>query len=79
MTVQRQGEVALLMTKYRFRKEGIRLKPDMMRDVANTAKEIGITSDEAKEFLEIIVTELVKEVFPPRSFSSHKEDHGPEV
>jgi len=67
LTKERKGEIALLHLKNRLKSEGIRLKPDMKRQILNEAKEIGIPAEEAVEFVEGLVREMVEEVFPPTS------------
>ncbi|MFH1990338.1 MAG: hypothetical protein ABIJ19_00570 [Patescibacteria group bacterium] len=59
----RKGQIALLLFKQRMREQGIRFKPNMRREVANEAKNIGITVDEAMEFLEIVIGEMFDEAF----------------
>lgn len=70
MTEERKGQIALLLLKDRLRSEGVRLKPDIKRDVGNTAKRIRISADEAMQFVEGLVRELVEE-----TFSSHSRSH----
>ena len=64
MDAIRQGEIALLYLKNKIRNDGVRLSPNIMREIGNTAKAIGISLKEATEFSEIIVRELVEEIFP---------------
>lgn len=75
MTEERKGQIALLLVKSRFKDEGIRLKPDMKRDIGNSAKKIGVPADELLQFVEGLTREMVEEVFPPRSFSSAERDY----
>ena len=75
LTKERMGEIALLHLKNKLRNEGIRLKPDMKRQIGNEAKELGITVEEAMQFAEVFVREMVEEVFPPRSFTTVNEDN----
>ena len=75
LSEERKGQIALLWLKNEMRQNGIRLKPDMKREVGNEAKAIGITIEEAMALTEEIVRELVEEVFPPTSFSSVNPDH----
>ncbi len=75
MTEERKGQIALLLLKDRLRGEGIRLKPDMKREIGNQATKIGVPIEEAMQFVEGMVRELVEEVFPPRSFSSVNPDN----
>ena len=67
MTEERKGPIALLYLKRKLKDGGIRLKPDMRREIGNEAKELGITTEEATEFVEGLVREMVEAVFPPRS------------
>jgi len=75
MTEERKGQIALLLLKDRLRGEGIRLKPDMKREIGNQATKIGVPIEEAMQFVEGMVRELVEEVFPPRSRISFNPDH----
>lgn len=70
MSKERQGQIALLLFKQRMREEGIRIKPNMRREVANEAKKIDVSVEETMEFLEIISREMFDEAF-------HKEFSGP--
>lgn len=62
----RKGQIALLYLKNKIREEGVRLTPNMKRQIGNTAKAVGISVEEATEFDEIIVRELVEEAFDPK-------------
>ncbi len=75
LTEERKGQIALLFVKDRFRSEGIRLKPDMKRDIGNTAKKIGVSVDELLQLVEELTHELVEEVFPSRSTSHHNPEY----
>jgi hypothetical protein len=79
MTEERKGQIALLHLKRKLREEGIRLKPDMIRQIGNEAKALGITTEEATEFVEGIVREMVDVVFPPRSVAHANPDHNREM
>ena len=63
MTEERKGQIALALVKARFRDEGIRLKPDIKREIGNTAKKIGVPADELLRFAEGLVLEMLEEVF----------------
>lgn len=65
MTAERQGEIALIYLRAKLRREGITIKSraDMHRAMANEAKNIGISFDEAIEFAEIFAREIVEETF----------------
>jgi len=59
----RKGQIAFLYLKEVVREKRIQLSPKIRREAGNTAKKLGISTDEAMEFAEIIVRELVDEVF----------------
>ena len=59
----RKGQIALLYLKNKLRREGFRLSSNLRRQIGNTAKDIGIPFEEAREFAEIMVRELVDEAF----------------
>ena len=59
----RKGQIAFLYLKHKIREEGVRLTPNLRRQAGNTAKAIGISTEEAMEFAENIVRELVEEAF----------------
>ena len=63
MDKKRKGEIAFALLKYRIGREGIRLTPDIKRDLGNLATAIGIPLDELKEFGKILVEELLQEAF----------------
>ena len=63
LSEQRKGEIALKFLKVRLFKEGMKLSKETKRQIASTAKEIGIGKEEAEEFAEGIVREFVEEVF----------------
>jgi len=61
---ERMGEIALLVLKRRIRQEGLRLKPNMQREIANEAQAMGLTPQELTEFAKTMATELFAEAFP---------------
>jgi len=63
MDEKRKGEIALALLKYRIGREGIRLTPDIKRELGNVAKATGIPQDELKEFGKILIEELLEETF----------------
>jgi len=66
MNKERQGEIALLYLKHKLQTDGMRLPPNIHRDIGNTAKALNIPVDEATEFAEIIVREHVEKTFPKK-------------
>ncbi len=66
MSKERMGEIALMYFKQKLRREGLNLKPNMQREAGNQAKALGISPEEASEFLEILATELFGEAFPKK-------------
>jgi hypothetical protein len=67
----RKGQIALLYLKNKLREEGVRLNPNLRRQVGNTAKVIGIPFEEAMEFAETMVRELVEEAFAKHADGTH--------
>lgn len=63
MDEKRKGKIAWALLKYRVFREGIRLTPDMKRELGNVAKATGIPLDELKEFGRILIKELLEETF----------------
>ncbi|MEK7603609.1 MAG: hypothetical protein AAB461_00630 [Patescibacteria group bacterium] len=57
----RKGQIALLLLKHQLRKKGVKLTPNIRREIGNDAKAIGISIEEATEFVGLIVRELVEE------------------
>ncbi|QQR65388.1 hypothetical protein IPH92_02305 [Candidatus Kaiserbacteria bacterium] len=66
MTEARKGEIALLVLKMQMRRDGFRIGKHIQRDIGNEAKAIGIPVEEAQEFIEGVVRELVEETFPKK-------------
>jgi len=79
MDRQRRNQIAYLLVKSRFQDEGIRLKPDMKRDIGNQAKKIGVPADELAQFVEELTNEMVEQIFHPRSSSHVNPDHNREM
>jgi len=63
MDEKRKGELAILILKHKLRQKGLRLTPNLKREIGNEAKSIGVDVGEAVEFVEIIIRELVEESF----------------
>ena len=59
----RKGQIALLIIRRKLQEEGVRLKPNFRREIGEKAKAIGISLEEAMEFYETIVRELMDEAF----------------
>ena len=57
MTEARAQEIALALIKLRMTKEGIR--PEMIRDAGNAAKDIGISTEEMRAFIEFLIPEVL--------------------
>lgn len=63
MDEKRKGELAIKFLKHYLRQKGVRLSPNLKREIGNEAKIIGVDVKEATKFVEIIVRELVEESF----------------
>lgn len=59
----RKGQIALLFVKHRLSEKGVKLTPNFRCEVENEAKAIGISIEDATEFVGLIVRELVEETF----------------
>lgn len=65
MDIVRQGQIARKLVKFRFRSSGINtLSEEFKRDLGDGAKKMGIPLEELLEFAEIIIRELIDELFP---------------
>jgi hypothetical protein len=62
LTKERTGEIAMLFISYRVRTGGLKLD-DVKREMGNMAKEIGITTEEAMEFIEPIFRDELDKAF----------------
>ena len=63
MSKERQGEIALLHLKNKVKKDGIRIGENNLRQIHATAKELGIKPEEAVEFVETLIRELIDQTF----------------
>jgi len=63
MDEKRKGEIALLWLKWKMKQEPLHLGKNLRRDLGNRTKDLGIELDEAMEFAEIMVRELVDDTF----------------
>jgi len=62
MTKERKSQIDHLVVKKLFR-EKFNFSTDIKRRIPNTAKEFGISNEEAEEYLKIYVHELADEFF----------------
>jgi hypothetical protein len=62
----RKGEIALRVLKAKIQRDGVRIGPHLQREIANEAKKLGISPEEAREFMADIVYELVESTFGKR-------------
>jgi hypothetical protein len=63
MTKERRHEIAYLYVARKLRKEGFHLDQNFRRDIGNTAKDLGITLNEALEFIEPFAREQFEKTF----------------
>lgn len=63
MNAQRKGEIAYELLKFKLKKEGIRISQDIRRESGDIAQKTGIPAEEVAEFSEIIIREMVNEMF----------------
>jgi hypothetical protein len=64
LSQERQGEIAYATLKYIMAQRGFNLSAGSKREIDNIAKAIGVSREEAAEFAEKIVREVVDEIFP---------------
>ena len=63
----RKGQIAFLFLKHQMSEKGVRLTPNFKREIGNEAKAVGISIEEATEFVESVVRELVEETFATKT------------
>jgi hypothetical protein len=62
LTDQRKGEIALILVKHKVKEQGkIPSINSLKRDLGNHAKELGISKEEALEFITCLAEELMGE------------------
>jgi len=65
LTKERKGEIALAFLKYVISKDGLWLRPGQtIKEIKQKAKELDIPEDEAIEFCEEVIREIVDKAFP---------------
>jgi transcriptional regulator NrdR family protein len=62
MTNERRNEISYLALKEKLKREGIHLA-NIRRNLANEAKNIGVSRKELEEFAKNIISELLQEAF----------------
>ena len=63
LTIERKGEIALVLLKQKMQQEGVKITPNFLRQIGSTAKETGLPPGELREFVELLTRELIEEVF----------------
>jgi len=63
MAKERKGEIAVAFMKQMLREKGLHLTPNLRREIGKEASAAGVNIDEAMEFVETIVREIVEEAF----------------
>jgi hypothetical protein len=66
LSQERKGEIALLYVRNMLYRDGIKLSQETQREIVNKSKQIGVSVEEATEFAEEMVRDLVEKVFPPK-------------
>jgi len=66
MDMFQQGQIARAVVKFRLRESGVNvLSPEKFKqELGDAAKKMGITLEELLEFAEIMIHEVVDELFP---------------
>ena len=63
LSKERQGEIALAILKRKMHTEGIRVGPQVMREIPSLSKDLNISKDDLAEFFELMVRQMVDETF----------------
>jgi hypothetical protein len=66
MAEARRNEIAYRALKRHLLSEGFQISDNTRRQIGNTADEIGIPREEANEFVEILLADLVQEACKPK-------------
>ncbi len=69
MTAVRRSEIAILFVTHRLIDEGLPPAKELRRKVGSLAKEIGISTDEAMQFVQTFLTSYITEAFNADSVS----------
>lgn len=63
MSQERMGEIALMFVRNKLHQDSIQMDPSKVRrGIGNTAKELGISYDEAAIFMESLLADAFNEV-----------------
>ena len=73
MNEEHQGKIALIILKKNMRREGIHLGFMKKKDWRKKAQSLGISPKEVMEFSEILVRELVDEMYQPKKGKNKKK------
>lgn len=64
LTKERKGEIALLVLKHVIAERGLPLRPaNTIKEIREKAKELGIPGEQAVQFAEELIREVVDEAF----------------
>jgi len=64
LTKERKGEIALTLLKHVISEKGLRLRPGQaIKDIKEEAKKLNIPEDEAIQFAEELIREIVNEIY----------------
>ena len=63
MDANRKGQIALLIIKHQLGEKGVQLTSNFRRRIGNLAAQIGVSTNEAMEFAQEIITEMMNEAF----------------
>ncbi len=65
MNEKRKGEIALLFLKLKLKDKGILIDKNIEKEVDRLAVSVGLDPEESAEFIEIIIREIIDEIFAP--------------
>lgn len=64
MSRERMGEIALLYVQHKMKKDGIPVGPEAKRRIGQTAKDLGISTEEAVHFVAMLTHDFVSSTYP---------------
>ena len=65
MDEQRKGEIAFILMKNQFAKDGIKMK-DCHRELGVISEETEVSLRELFDFMRVLIEELIEETFPKK-------------
>jgi hypothetical protein len=74
LSEQRKGEIAIAVLMYKMSRDGILVKPGMLRELGDLSKKTGIPIEELEEFSKMILVRLIGRMYGMQHVSLVMED-----